>query len=70
MWYEVVGDTVHSAAENFLFCWLEPAVWQGTSRSAKQAVTPWEWFVSLFLHDPEVGGVELGNFPCLNQENK
>lgn len=39
MWYEVVGDTVHSDAENFLFCWKEPTVQQGTKRSAKQTVT-------------------------------
>lgn len=39
MWCEVVGDTVHSAAENFLFCWQEPAVQHGTSRSAKRALT-------------------------------
>lgn len=42
MWYEVVGDTVYSDAENFLFCWQEPAVQQGTSRSANQTVTSLE----------------------------
>lgn len=40
VWSEVVRDTVHSDAENFLFCWKELAVQQGTNRSAKQAVTP------------------------------
>lgn len=40
MWHEVVGDRVHSDAENFLFCWQEPAVQQGYQQKCKAGSNP------------------------------
>lgn len=42
MWYEVVGDTIHSDAENFLFCWQEPAGAAGYQQKCKADNNPTE----------------------------